>query len=365
MPLAARRPRPRRGFTLIELLVVIAIIAILIGLLLPAVQKVREAAARMSCSNNLKQIGLAAHNYQSSYGRLPAGFIGPVSPTSVIDGTGTPTSNHGSDIGVLNVLLPYIEQDNVYKVINPTWATSVGSMDDPNNLGAVPYWFDNPYPPTVMYTAGKTRIKTFECPSDPNDQPENNSFGTGQTGGWIIGGMHVRNLDPSTVVTSGFWYEDYNSVETLMPLGKSNYTGCAGLGRGTHPTWSKYEGIMVTRNPKKLEGISDGTSNTIMFTEVSGRSHASFAGRNNVFAHSWVGTGTISTGYGTMNGKDAFVYQMSSHHTGVVNVCMGDGAVKAIRAGIPRNTADSAWLILQAMGGANDGQVADTSGIMN
>src|SRR5262249_41034804 len=154
----------------------------------------------------------------------------------------------------------------------------------------LPYWFDNPYPPTVIYTAGKAKIKTFMCPSQPFDEPENNSFGTGQAGGWIIGGPMVRNTT-TLVVTSGFWYEDYNSVESLMPLGRTDYVGCAGLGRGNNPTWSGYEGIFVNRSPKKLEGIADGTSNTIMFTEATGRAHgnAAYAGRFNVFAHSWVG----------------------------------------------------------------------------
>src|SRR6266511_1562526 len=135
--LQSTRPVQRRGFTLIELLVVIAIIAVLIGLLLPAVQKVREAACRMSCQNNLKQIALASHNYHGATGKLPTGARLPV------DVGGTPSG--GTNVWV--ELLPYFEQDNLYKKWDPN--------DNRNNVAG-------------QRNATQAQVlKILLCPSDP------------------------------------------------------------------------------------------------------------------------------------------------------------------------------------------------------
>ncbi len=143
MRLTFRNARPRSAFTLIELLVVIAIIAILVGLLLPAVQKVREAAARMSCGNNLHQIGLACHMYNDSNGTLPAGWV-----TSSPAGAIAPSPGWSWSL----LILPNIEQGNLYNSIGPNVVTPGGVPGS----GGVTYL--------------QTPLKSFRCPSDSGPQ---------------------------------------------------------------------------------------------------------------------------------------------------------------------------------------------------
>ena len=181
----------RAGFTLIELLVVIAIIAILIGLLLPAVQKVREAAARMTCSNNLKQLSLASHGYHDANGVLPLGRSGPL----------TNISTHA-------FILPYIEQDNVFKLVDFTvrW-------DHANNT-----------------VSRGTAIKTFLCPSDPVSSVP---------AGWA--GTNYRSNQGSNLLHA-------------QPSGSN-----AGMPAPNGP--------FVPEIAHKLTSITDGTSNTAAWSE--------------------------------------------------------------------------------------------------
>ncbi|MFM7151490.1 MAG: DUF1559 domain-containing protein [Gemmataceae bacterium] len=236
----------RRGFTLIELLVVIAIIAILIGLLLPAVQKVREAAARMQCSNNLKQMALAAHNFESTYGVLPA--------PGQCDSTGSNTTTYMIHSFGTNIL-PYIEQDAVYRLFDTT--TPAASAYGPGNLTsgvllhakATGLSYTDLRNPSGQIAA-KTPIKTFLCPSTP--------LGAGSRDPNGYGG-----LDYMVIATSDL--EDGSLPGAETPI-------------GTRPTSSARRALMAKQGCLSCEGravigIADGSSNTWMIVEDAARTH--------------------------------------------------------------------------------------------
>jgi prepilin-type N-terminal cleavage/methylation domain-containing protein/prepilin-type processing-associated H-X9-DG protein len=144
----------RRGFTLIELLVVIAIIGILIGLILPAVQMAREAANRASCTNKMKQIGVALHNYHEAHGSLPFGTVGRTFPPN----GPKPLMWSCVSLSATVMLLPYLEQELVYNQIN---------MQIDSCYNGYPSWVPNTYN-AANETAFRSTIGTFACPSDPN-----------------------------------------------------------------------------------------------------------------------------------------------------------------------------------------------------
>ena len=315
----------RPAFTLIELLVVIAIIAILIGLLLPAVQKVREAAARLKCQNNLKQLGLALHNYEGANQNFPPGRA--AFPLVV--------SEQGR-------ILAYIEQDNLGRNVDVT---------------KVPLYNANPasFPVTPgNYLASITPVKLFVCPRDP------------------MGG-----LNPTAFAT-----QPDGTVSATDRYAGTNYVTCIGSGDGsadnTGTWWGQYKTSdgLFGQTPVTIAGVTDGLSNTVAMSEstmgvggpdVTGATPTSAAKQVLTLSGSTVtsdancaagGTWSNMRGAKWINGHYAdanYNHHLlpndprwdcsnashnpgqaaaRSYHTGGVNVLLGDGSVRFVRNAI-------------------------------
>ena len=248
-----QRRKARHGFTLVELLVVIAIIGILIGLLLPAVQAAREAARRMSCSNNFKQIGLAVHNYHSTYKRTPMHMAGTIPPPGEGNWWRRGDLSNRMTLSIFVGLMPFIEQQGLWSQIsNPNTVdlTAPGTVRTPPwpPMGPTPTDENNQHGSGVntrntAYAPWMTEVPTLRCPSDPGIGLPS----MGRTNYAACLGDAVRMTDVGP----------FNS--DLQSLSNSRSQDIRASGRG----------FFVTRMEMRFRDVLDGLSNTIMCAEIA------------------------------------------------------------------------------------------------
>jgi type II secretory pathway pseudopilin PulG len=335
--------RSRHAFTLLELLVVLAIFIALVALLLAAVQRVREATRRISCSNNFRQLGLAASNYNSIHTALPPGYLGPLNnETPRPPPIGGAADSTVQNVSLFAYLLPYLESETIYKQLkvsldrrqggDPWWA----GLDGNNNLAVA-----------------QSRITTLLCPSDD---------AYASTKGTVYA-AHFFNVQQRWNFYAPSW--DYSKVPAAAKLGRTNYLGIGGaLGRGSNTTFSKYEGLFTDRSQNSLDRVPDGTSNTLLFGEILG-------GQSNgakQYGASWLGVGAMPT-VGGMKPVNPSWFQYSSNHPEIVQFCFADGSVRGLNPGstapglLLRGPYSEDWYVLQQLSGFHDGGHRDTSSL--
>ncbi|MDF1745834.1 MAG: DUF1559 domain-containing protein [Gimesia sp.] len=288
-----RKERLRRhGFTLIELLVVIAIIAILIALLLPAVQQAREAARRSTCKNNLKQLGLALHNYHDTHRVFPPAAINAgFSSCDLANNASSTLLNHTC----YQMLLPFIDQANLYNQFN--WSLSSG----PTNHGSG--CSGTATTPSDQFSVVTSAVPGFLCPSDPG------------------GTSHVAGSSGAYAANPG-WRTSYGVV---------NYTtGAAGGSWGANTSLSK--GTLGPNGAAQFKDITDGTSNTMVLCETKLlKTSTSYGPYWNTATHTFfilpgVTNYRINNNYDGNNNQ--YAWGAGSHHVGGAHILLNDGGVR-------------------------------------
>jgi len=317
------------GFTLIELLVVIAIIGVLIALLLPAVQQAREAARRASCTNNMKQLGLAIHNYVDSNRVLPWGMHANLL-------TGTFAGFYGTQEGVFPHLTPFLERSDVYDATN--WSLNI-------------FYKEN-------FTISGRQIASLVCPSDNNNQVQ--TLGSGW--GWDPGSAQMAYT--SYVGSAGTNMEPAWPMPPFGGFGSGPYVG--------QPLYSVLDGIFYARSKTALKEVQDGLSKTFAFGE---HAHSLIRPESSQNDWNWWTSGNygdtlFSTRYAqnpqrrmqAANQNDPIqnvygvIFAASSMHPGGVNYTMMDGSVRFLSDSVQSWTMTSADIAIQASTGVSPQQ---------